>query len=313
MKEKITAMIEQYETIIIHRHERPDEDAYGSQCGLAEIIKASYPDKKVYVVGEEAEYYHYLYRLDQLTDDIWQGALAIVTDTANTERIDDGRYTLAEKLIKIDHHPNRDPYGDICWVDTNASSTCEMVYEWYLSGKESGLVCTDKAALLLYAGIVGDTGRFLHSSTTSKTFQYASELVAYDFDRSQLYRDMYDEPLNMVQLKGYVLENFEILPHGVGKIFITKAVREQFQVTAADCSRLVSELGAIKGIVAWALFTEADEGEIRVNLRSKGPAINGVAEKYRGGGHPMASGANIADWATAEALLQDMMDCVKTI
>ena len=46
------------------------------------------------------------------------------------------RYSLGDQLIKIDHHPNEDPYGDLLWVDTNASSCSEMIYEFYLNGKE---------------------------------------------------------------------------------------------------------------------------------------------------------------------------------
>ena len=29
--------------------------------------------------------------------------------------------------MKIDHHPDADPYGDVKWVDTTASSTSEMI------------------------------------------------------------------------------------------------------------------------------------------------------------------------------------------
>ncbi len=125
---KIIAYIKQYETIIIHRHVRPDEDAYGSQAGLAAIIKQSFPNKKVYIVGEEDPSLNYLAKMDTVADEQFNGALVIVCDTANTERIDDQRYLLGEKIIKIDHHPNNDVYGDLQWVDTNASSASEMIY-----------------------------------------------------------------------------------------------------------------------------------------------------------------------------------------
>ena len=139
MKDKILQSIKEYETIIIHRHVRPDPDAYGSQGGLAEILKASFPEKTIYTVGKEEETLHFLRRLDRITDDAYNGALVIVCDTANEARIDDSRYKLGDKLIKIDHHPNVDQYGDLLWVDTNASSTSEMIYEFYLHGKDKGI------------------------------------------------------------------------------------------------------------------------------------------------------------------------------
>src|SRR3982751_3649641 len=136
MKDKILQSIKEYETIIIHRHVRPDPDAYGSQGGLAEVLKASFPEKTIYTVGKEEKTLHFLRRIDHITDDAYNGSLVIVCDTANEARIDDSRYKLGDKLIKIDHHPNVDQYGDLFWVDTNASSTSEMIYELYLHGKD---------------------------------------------------------------------------------------------------------------------------------------------------------------------------------
>ncbi|MFL6554820.1 MAG: DHH family phosphoesterase, partial [Bacillus sp. (in: firmicutes)] len=103
MIEQILAEIEQFETIIIHRHVRPDPDAYGSQGGLAAILQESFPDKKIYAVGQEEPTLYYMRRLDVIKDEVYKGALVIVCDTANAERICDKRYSLGDKLIKIDH------------------------------------------------------------------------------------------------------------------------------------------------------------------------------------------------------------------
>lgn len=306
MKKKIFEAIQQYETIIIHRHVRPDPDAYGSQCGLAEIIKASYPEKDVFVVGKEEDSLNYLSRLDSISDDVYQGALVIVCDTANTERICDQRYSLGETLVKIDHHPNDDPYGDLLWVDTTASSTSEMIYEFYLYGKEKGLILSDEGARLLYAGIVGDTGRFLFPSTTKKTFRYAGELIHYPFSRPKLYEQMYELKQNVVHLKGYVLQNFVLDEHGVASVKLTNEILETFAVTPSDASQIVGALGNIAGIKVWAFFIE-EEKQIRVRLRSKGPVINEVAKKYQGGGHPLASGASIDGWDEVKDILADLV------
>lgn len=295
MKEKILEMIKQYETIIIHRHVRPDPDAYGSQGGLAEILKASFPEKNIYTVGKEEETLHYLRRLDNIPNDTYKGALVIVCDTANAERICDDRYELGDKLIKIDHHPNEDPYGDLMWVDTDASSVSEMIYEFYLAGKDHGLKMSDEAARLLFAGIVGDTGRFLFPSTTEKTFAYAGELIHYNFSRPELFDKMYELSPNVVKLNGYVLQNFEMKRNGVAVMVLSKELLAEFQVKPTEASLLVGILGNIAGIKAWVFFIEEDD-QIRVRFRSKGPIINGIARNYRGGGHPLAAGASIFSW-----------------
>lgn len=310
MKEQIIREIENYETIIVHRHVRPDPDAYGSQGGLVEILKQSYPEKKVYAVGKEEPSLHYMRRLDQITDEEYEKALVIVCDTANQERVCDKRYRQGEKLIKIDHHPNEDPYGDLVWVDTTASSTSEMIYEFYLTYKERGLKLSDEAARLLFAGIVGDTGRFLYPSTTDKTFAYAGELIHYNFSRPELFNQMYDLDVKVIKLKGYVLQNFEALANGAACVYLKKELLEEYDVRPSDASLLVSELGSIKGIKAWVFFIE-EEDQIRVRLRSKGPIINVLARKYNGGGHPLASGASIYSWDEAEKVINDLIELCK--
>jgi bifunctional oligoribonuclease and PAP phosphatase NrnA len=305
MKTEILQAIQKYQTIILHRHVRPDPDAYGSQGGLAEILKTSFPEKNIYTVGKEDPSLHYLRRLDEISDETYQNALVIVCDTANTGRICDSRYTLGDQLIKIDHHPNEDPYGDLLWVDTSASSTSEMIYEFYLFGRDQGLKLNDEAARLLFAGIVGDTGRFLYPSTSEKTFLYAGELIHYNFSRPKLFSEMYMVEENLVRLNGYVLQNFEIFASGAGKMMISKAVLEQFDVTPAEASLLVSALGSVKKLKAWVFFIE-EEKEIRVRLRSNGPVINGIARKYNGGGHPLAAGASIHSWEEAEKVVADL-------
>lgn len=306
MKEQIIEAIKTYNTIILHRHVRPDPDAYGSQCGLGEMIKYSFPDKRVFMVGQEEESLHFLKRLDVISDEVYKGALVIVCDTANQARVCDQRYTKGDMLIKIDHHPNEDPYGDLLWVDTSASSCSEMIYELFEYGKDKGFRMNQEAARLLYAGIVGDTGRFLYPSTTDRTFLYAGELIQYGFNRSDIYNGMYDVDEAVVRLNGYVFENFKIINPGVGVVVIKQETMNKFGVKPSEASLLVSTLGSVKGINAWVFFIEENE-EIRVRLRSKGPVINKIAMKYNGGGHPMASGATIYKWDDMDHVLADLV------
>lgn len=308
--QKIIETIKAYETIIIHRHIRPDPDALGSQGGLKEIIQTSFPEKKVYAVGSEDPDLTFLIRMDKIEDYTYENALVIICDTANSPRIDDDRYQMGDKVIKIDHHPLVDAYGDIRWENTDASSTSEMIFELYQAGKNSGLILNDKAAELLFAGIVGDTGRFLFPSTTNKTFRYAAELITYDFDRPKLFSNLYSVKDSISRLKGYILQNFELLPSGLCIIKLTQDILDEFGVTALETSQLVQVLGDIKGIRAWAFFVQ-DDGEIRVRLRSKGPIINEIAKKYNGGGHPLASGATIYDWSEVEAVTKDLDEACK--
>lgn len=308
MKRKIIEEIEKYDTIIIHRHVRPDPDAYGSQIGLKTLISKNYPEKKVYAIGEHDSALSFLAKPDIIEDDNFSGALVIVTDTANTERIDDARYTNGDFLIKIDHHPNDDQYGDLLWIDTSASSVSEMIYELYEEGKDyKGWTLTDEAARLLFAGIVGDTGRFLFPSATEKTFEIAGHLIRYNFDRNQLFDGMYEKEHKLLKLQGYLYQNYTYDENGAVYIKLTKEVLQQFDATPSDASLLVGSYGDIKGICAWVIFVEEDS-QIRVRLRSKGPVINELAKRYNGGGHPLASGATVYSWEEADQVIAELKE-----
>ena len=122
--------IEQNDTIIIHRHVRPDPDAYGSQLGLKYYLEAKYPNKHIYAVGENEPSLEFIGTFDEISDEVYKEALVIVCDTANSPRIDDQRYQNGLKVLKIDHHPAIDQYGDINYVSTEASSTSEIIYDF---------------------------------------------------------------------------------------------------------------------------------------------------------------------------------------
>ncbi|TMW71713.1 DHH family phosphoesterase [Alteribacter natronophilus] len=305
MKKEIIELIHKHETIIIHRHVRPDPDAIGSQGGLREIIKATCPEKRVLVTGVEDSEFDYLTPMDQVSDEDFRDALVIVCDTANQPRIDDDRYGLGRTLVKIDHHPEVDQYGDVSWVDTEASSTSEMIFELYETWAKEGAALTDEGARLLYAGIVGDTGRFRHPNTTDRTFAAAGKLIEFNFSRPDLYDAMYEKSLELIRMEGFVLSNAEMLPSGTAYIRLPKKKLEEFAVTASMTAGFVNAFSSIKGVKAWVFFVE-EEDEVRVRLRSKGPAVNDLAARYNGGGHPMASGATCYSWEETEELLREL-------
>ncbi|QCR33250.1 bifunctional oligoribonuclease/PAP phosphatase NrnA [Lysinibacillus sp. SGAir0095] len=308
MKRQIIDKIEQYDTIIIHRHVRPDPDAYGSQFGLKRLLEANYPNKKIYAIGEHDPSLTFLETPEVITDDVFTNSLVIVTDTANTGRIDDSRYHTGAFLIKIDHHPNDDQYGDMLWVDTNASSCSEMIYELFIEGKEyKNWKLSDASARLLFSGIVGDTGRFLYPSASVRTFEIAGQLIQYDFDRTEVFNGLYEKEPSLLHLQGYIYENFEIDENGACFIKLSKEVLEKFHVTPSDTSLLVGSLSDIKGVIAWVILVE-EKDQIRVRLRSKGPVINQLAKKYNGGGHPLASGATAYSWEEADRVIEDLKE-----
>ncbi|MFM1544916.1 bifunctional oligoribonuclease/PAP phosphatase NrnA [Streptococcus mutans] len=304
----ILAKIKAYDTIIIHRHMKPDPDALGSQVGLKEVITSNFPQKTVKVTGYNEPSLSWLAQMDDVSDKDYEGALVIVVDTANRPRIDDQRYLNGNFLIKIDHHPDEDHYGDLSYVDTKASSASEIITDFALQNQ---LKLSDQAARLLYVGILGDTGRFLYPATTSKTFIIASELLKYDFDFAALARQMDSFPYKIAKLQAYVFENLEIDKNGAARIILSQKILKKFNLTDAETSAIVSSPGKIDTVQVWAIFVEQADGHYRVRLRSKSTVINEVAKRHAGGGHPLASGANSYSLAENEVIYQELKNLLK--
>ena len=305
---QILAKIKEYDTIIIHRHMKPDPDALGSQVGLKALLEHHFPEKTIKVVGYDEPTLTWLAKMDQVADSDYHGALAIICDTANTARIDDKRYQQAETVIKIDHHPNDEVYGDLVWVDTNSGSASEMIA---LFAQENQLALSSEAARLLYAGIVGDTGRFLYPSTSARTFRIAGQLREVDFDFAGLSRQMDTMSFKIAKLQGFVYDHLEVDENGAARILLTQDILEKYKVTDAETAAIVGAPGRIDTVKAWAIFVEQADGHFRVRMRSKITPINEIAKKHDGGGHPLASGANSYSLEENEIIYQKLKNLLK--
>lgn len=305
LQQEIFEQIKKHQRIIIHRHQRPDPDAIGSQIGLAEIIRASFPMKTVLAVGKQIGGLSWIGEMDTADDDDYDDALVIVTDTANPPRVDDNRYTNGQELIKIDHHPDDDPYGDLAWVVPSASSSSEMIFDLYHQFKHE-LTLNAKAAKALYAGIIGDTGRFLYSATTPHTMRVAASLMATGFDVTAVNQKLDSIPLSVAHLSAYVYQNLTITEDGAATVCLTSEVLDQFDLKNAGTAGVVPLPGKIESVVCWAIFVVQRDGTYRVRLRSKGPTINELAKKHDGGGHALASGAKAKDLDEVQTIQNEL-------
>ncbi|MGL5382811.1 MAG: DHH family phosphoesterase [Culicoidibacterales bacterium] len=300
--------IQQAQTIIIHRHVNPDPDAYGSQGGLAQLIRDNAPEKTVYCVGQAEATLSHLLTPVEIEDSCYEQALVIVTDTANQERIDDQRYQLGQQVLKIDHHPNNDIYGDWQWVNTEASSTSQLILQFALYAQtHHQWQITAEFARLVYAGIIADTGRFMYSHVNKQLFLEVAEIIDL-LDLREFYQTAYKRTIADVQFSGYLTQNLQVTKNGCGYVKITGADLERFGVSRAKASSMVNMLANIEGVYTWAFFTEDSENNnIRCSLRSNGPIVNEIAQQFDGGGHPLASGARVANWEATQLVL-DLLD-----
>ena len=299
--EFILKKIEEYKRIIIFGHVRPDGDCIGSQYGLQRIIKESYPDKEVLVSGETSDYVGFVGKPEMVDDSLFKGSLGICVDVANSDRISDQRYKNCDYVIKIDHHPNVEAFGDYVYVDDKAPACAQIITEFYLNNKNK-LRMTTEAAEALYVGIVTDTGRFKYDSTTSKTHIIAASLLEYGVNIGKIDNELSVETIDSLKLRGYCLNTFKVTEHGFAYIVMKRETIEKFGVSDEDAANQVTSISTIEGCPSWAMFIEYPE-QIRIRLRSRGPIVNQLAEEYSGGGHPKAAGARLDSWDDLEGFL----------
>ncbi len=305
MFQKIVELIEKYPKIIIHRHSKPDGDALGSQIGLMHIIRDSYPEKTVYVVGDMTPRYSFIAdrEMDVIDDETYKGALAIILDSGSKSMINDDRYTLADATVRFDHHLFCEKIADVEVIDTSFESCCGLIASF---AKEMCLTVSSSAAKALYTGMITDSGRFRYDSTTAKTFKMASFLMERNFDVNDIYSKLYADQLSSVQLRAKFALKINLTPNAVGYIYTTREEVESYGVDTFTISRgMVGVMSDIKEIDSWVNFTETDEG-VLCEIRSSKYNINPIAVKYGGGGHQKASGCTLKNREEAMKLVEDL-------
>jgi phosphoesterase RecJ-like protein len=305
MFEKILELINKYDTLILHRHYRPDGDAMGSQIGLKHLLLKNYPNKKVFVVGDEAKFFSFMEdsQMDEIPDEAYRDALAIILDCGSAHLISDDRYTKAAATARMDHHIFTGTIADAEVVDTSFESCCGVVTALAL---EAGWEITPLAAKSLYTGMVTDSGRFRYDGTTARTFRLAAALLDTGFDPTSVFRPLYADDFESKKLKAQFILKIQFTAKRVAYIYTDREEMKQLNKDLFTVSRaMVNTMADIRGTDIWVNFTETDQG-VACELRSSLYNINPIAVKYGGGGHAKASGCTVADRETAMALLADL-------
>lgn len=302
--------IKKYDVIVIHRHQNPDGDAMGSQLGLKRVLQTNFPDKKIYAVGDQAGRFSFMEGsvMDDISDDVYKGALAIVLDTSAKSLISDDRYTLAETTIRIDHHIFVEDIADIDIDDTSFESCCGLVT--YLV-REWGLTIDSRAAQALYTGIVTDSGRFYYDATSPRTLALASFLLEKGFNPADIYSNLYVDTYENVKKRAQFVLSIQFTTDGVAYSYSDAQRVRELDMEAQSISRgFVNTMGDLKGVDAWVNFTECEQG-VLCEIRSKNLDINKIAVAHGGGGHLKASGATLKDRQEAMQVLEELNALVR--
>ncbi len=301
--EEIFQAIKSHENIVIVTHTSPDGDAVAAAAALSIGLKNMGINSTILTEKIEDKYDIIPYQnlnvvnIEEGTFHDLKCDLFISVDCGAMDRFTEvvGLFNNSKTTINIDHHISNNYFANFNYVDVKASSTSQIMFkfldEFNLLNKE---ICT-----AIYAGIVYDTGGFMHSCTTKETFKIASELLNFDIEHTEVYRRiMYSRTLEQNRAIAYVLGNMKLLDTGVCYLTITYEEFKNCGIPTDAFDSSVNHLINTKGVkLAFTAF-EKKEGTTKISLRAHATDVNKIAAAFGGGGHILASGCAIKTDAT---------------
>ena len=287
---EIFARIEQYDSVVIFGHASPDGDCVGSVMGSKFALQEYYPDKKIYAVGTHPKYLpSFVEPSDDVDDETIKNSIALLVDLSDFKRVEDQRILTAKEVVCFDHHISDHDAEFLTYRDEEAPSATYILAKVFFQifGK-----VPQKAAPYLYLGLVTDSGRFQYDSKP-ETFEMAAKLSALGVDYKAIYRDLYKQSSKDLRFRSYVYNHFKVK----GQVCYCLLPRKdylKYGLTEDEAGHKVNLLSLVDGLPVWAMFSENEDGSIRVELRSDGfYNVQQVAIQFNGGGHYAASGAKL--------------------
>jgi len=295
--DKVIEVFREKDDFLITAHVNPEGDSIGSQLAVRNILKKLgkkacivdhdvVPDNLMFLPGAELV-------MKSLPADLAPGA-AVVLDCPVKERVGrvSGGLERAPLVVNIDHHVSNEYFGDVNWVEPQASSVGEMLFRL----AEKAEVEIDKdLAVIIYTAIVTDTGMFNYSNTSRETHRVAGELIRLGVDPKAVHGEIFEKrSLPEVRLLGRALTTLKVESGGkLAYMFLTRKMYGEEGVDSVSTDEFINYPRSIKGVEAALFFKEAGdpEGSVNVSFRSQGRInVNEVAATFGGGGHKQAAG-----------------------
>lgn len=314
---ELEKQIKAYDRIIIYRHQSPDFDALGSQMGLYHWIKDNFKDKEVHYVGDRhpdlmPELFPSPEELDSSTYSLPH--LAITCDISNRSRIAEDHLDLAQKVIKIDHHPlpsENERFGDYLIVHPERPAAAELIALFVLSRSKKYTISSECASCL-YCGIVGDTGKFTYQDTDGATLRIAGDLVDKGVDINSLVLKMYSLDERRLAILRKCLESYKITDSGVCYYVFDKKTMQELDMTVDQGNLHINTFRDLKNVkVAMSITWDELHNHYRVSLRSAHCHVAPAAVRFGGGGHDFAAGCHIKNLDELPELIKAVEEEIK--
>ncbi len=297
---KLNDIIKSSKNILIISHVNPDGDTLGSMCGLYCAILDNFKKKcDMVAISKIPDVYSYLPHLSDVknVDDLDKSReydLVINVDVAALDRACDAKilFEKAKFTVNIDHHKTNNAYGDLNFINPDASSTGEVLFGCFENMNwKVNLDC----AICLYTAILTDTGSFRFDNTKPSTFEVASKLVEIGVQPSDIYKKVYEsDSKTLVMFQAHCISKAKFLEDD--KIAYTLVYKKDMEKFSAgdDCMEgLTEKLRAIITTRIAFVAKEMKSGGTKISMRSKFADVAEICSVFGGGGHKFAAGCTI--------------------
>lgn len=288
-------LTQEAKVILITAHKDPDIDAIGSCLAFQKQLAYRNIPSTIWLEDVLEPYAQFLPDAENILTQIPQKNYdtLIVLDSPNLNRIrqeniqNNAAFRAIPMIINIDHHPDNTKFGHINIVCPEVSSVGELLFHLY---EQAGWTdYSTETATCLYAAISFDTGRFLFSNVTADTFFAASELMKKGAKAYYISQTMYENKSEVAfNIMKIALDRLVIDPQNRFAYSSLPAASPESEIKIID---FIRQLG---GIDIFLVFCENKNGEIKINIRSKGHFnASAFAAQFGGGGHVLAAGITL--------------------
>lgn len=294
--DQILQLIERSQTFLIAAHEGPDGDAVGSTLALTMALREMGKDVVAYNPDPAPQEYAFLPGYETLVsrlDETQVFDAGFVLDAGELQRAGSWIRERCRTLVNIDHHPYSEDFGDIYFVDTDASATGALIYRLLQS---AGHKISCEVATCIYTAILSDTGSFRYSNANQEAFQVAGEMVALGVDPWSIASGLYEsQELKRLLLLALALPTLQASACGhYASIAVTLEMYEKSGTSKEFTDRFINYPRSIRGVEVAIFFRQITKTRFKVGFRSKGNIdVGSLAREMRGGGHHNAAGAEV--------------------
>jgi len=301
---QIFQAIQKAKKILLVSHKNPDGDTLGSLAAMMQYLQHIEKPYVAFCATTMSPNLLFLPHIAHMSQDktLWDDAeidLVISFDCSSPEYagIDSYLPILRERgvtVANIDHHKTNPDFGDLNLVIPNASSTTEILYDFFVYNNIA--IHADMATCLL-TGIITDTGNFTNAGTTKHAIDIASKLIERGGNLSLIQGwVLKDKTVKGLKLWGTVLGRMaHHEPLDIVYTYVTREDAQKHGVGESEMEGIANFMNHIKDGRAGMILKEAEDGSFKGSFRTTHDHVDvsAFAKLFGGGGHAKAAGFSV--------------------